>query len=389
MQNLLVEDQLQGRGTESYYAPSRRTEGAKLQGQIMMVSDSPLLNTFLSTIAGILVILNEDRQIIGLNSAFLRTLCITDPEKALGLRLGESLGCPNAKLMVGGCGTSKQCASCGAVIAMMTTLETSESVERICALEADFAGVKKSMSLLVRTSLVELFEHRLVLVAVRDITQEQLRANLERVFYHDINNILASLLGPSEMLLREMPQRWDVVQINEAAKRLRQEIALQRELSLAGNEGFIPERRQVPLSEINKDIEILMRGHLAAKGRTIQLQLECENYLVYTDKLLVSRVLANMLINALEATLIGGEVRFVTRRSEKMIVWEVWNDTYIPEEIQGRIFQRHFSTKQDTGRGLGTFSMKLFGEKYLCGKIVFTSCRDTGTLFSFSLPVQM
>jgi signal transduction histidine kinase len=374
---------------ETYFAPSQRTDGEKLHRQIMMVSHSPLLNTFLSAMAGILVILNEDRQIIGLNHSFLESMAIADPEKALGLRLGESVGCPNAKLMVGGCGTSKVCASCGAVIAIMTSLNTNECTERICALEAEINGVAKSMALLVRTIPLELMDHRLLVVAVKDITEEQLRANLERVFYHDINNILTSLLAPSEMLLREMPQRWEVVQINEAAKRLRQEIALQRELSLAGNAGFIPEKRQVQLNDINKDLEFLLHGHLAAKGRTIKVISECENCLICTDRMVVSRVLANMLINALEATMIGGSVKFVTRRTDRLIIWEVWNNTFIPEEIQTRIFQRHFSTKQEAGRGLGTFSMKLFGENYLRGTIGFTSSQDSGTLFRFSLPMYM
>lgn len=374
---------------ETYFAPAKRTRGEALSRQIDMVSQSPLLNTFLSAMAGILVILNEDRQVIGLNHAFLKMLGIADPGVALGLRFGESVGCPNAKAMAGGCGTSKLCASCGAVIAIMTSLQTNENAERVCALELDDKGQTRSMALLVRTSPLDIMGHRLVVVAVQDITQEHFRANLERVFYHDINNVLTSLLGPSELLLREMPHRWEVVQINEAAKRLRQEVALQRELSLAGGSGFNPDRRQVSLSEINKDIELLMRGHAAADGRTIQVVQDCEDCLIYTDKILVSRVLANMLINALEATLVGGAVKFTTRKEGPRIIWEVWNNTFIAEGIQARIFQRHFSTKPDVGRGLGTFSMKLFGETYLRGSIGFTSLENSGTIFAFSLPVQL
>lgn len=374
---------------ETYFAPSHRTEGEALRRQIRLVSQSPLLNTFLGIMSGILVVLNEDRQVVGLNKVFLEMLGITDPEEALGLRFGESVGCRNARIMAGGCGTSKQCASCGAVIAIMTSLATNQSAERICALEMERDGVNMNLALEVRTSPLTLMDQRLLVVAVKDVTQEQLRANLERVFYHDINNILTSLLTPSEFLVREMPSRWEVVHIHEAARRLRQEVALQRELSLSGNDGFSPERQQVFLYEINKDIELLMRGHGAAMDRTIEVQQDCEDCLVYTDKILVSRVLANMLINALEATLAGGAVKFVTRRVKGRIVWEVWNDAYIPEEIQLRIFQRHFSTKADAGRGLGTFSMKLFGEKYLLGTIQFTSDKRSGTVFTFSLPVQM
>ncbi len=374
---------------DSYFAPSRRTEGEALLQQIRMVSESPLLNTLLSIMAGILVILNEDRQVIGLNHVFLNLLGISDPEKALGLRFGESVGCLHAQAMPGGCGTSKHCASCGAVIAMMTSLATNESAERICALEMVLNGVAKDMALLVRTSPIVLMGQRLLVVAVQDVTQEQFRANLERVFYHDINNMLTSLLIPSEMLAREMPERWDVARINEAAKRLHQEVSLQRELSLAGNGSFSPQKQQVALTEINTDVALLIRLHRAADDKRIEVTQECPDCLIYTDKMLVGRVLANMLINALEATPAGGSIHFRTRQEGGRVIWDVCNSAYIAEDLQLRIFQRHFTTKPGVGRGLGTFSMKLFGEKYLLGSVGFTSDRMHGTIFSLSLPAQI
>jgi signal transduction histidine kinase len=374
---------------ESYFAPSRRTEGEALAQQIRLVSESPLLNTILSIMAGILVILNEDRQVIGLNHVFLNMLGINDPEKALGLRFGESVGCLHAKVMPGGCGTSKHCASCGAVIAMMTSLTTNESAERLCALEMELNGVAKDMALMVRTSPIVLMGQRLLVVAVQDVTQEQFRANLERVFYHDINNMLTSLLIPAEMLAREMPERWDVARINEAAKRLHQEVSLQRELSLAGNGGFSPQKQQVALTEINSDVELLIRLHRAADDKFIEVTQECPDCLIYTDKMLVGRVLANMLINALEATPSGGSIQLRTRQEGGRVIWDVCNSAYIAEDLQLRIFQRHFTTKPGVGRGLGTFSMKLFGEKYLLGTVGFTSDRMHGTIFSLSLPVHV
>jgi sensor histidine kinase regulating citrate/malate metabolism len=53
-------------------------------------------------------------------------------------------------------------------------------------------------------------------------------------------------------------------------------------------------------------------------------------------------------------------------------------------EISNRLFQRNFSTKSEAGRGIGTYSMKLFGEKVLGGKVSFTSSEEDGTLFKFS-----
>jgi signal transduction histidine kinase len=56
------------------------------------------------------------------------------------------------------------------------------------------------------------------------------------------------------------------------------------------------------------------------------------------------------------------------------------------EEVQLQIFQRSFSTKASSGRGIGTHSMKLLGERYLGGRVEFTSRDGEGTTFRITLP---
>jgi sensor histidine kinase regulating citrate/malate metabolism len=51
-----------------------------------------------------------------------------------------------------------------------------------------------------------------------------------------------------------------------------------------------------------------------------------------------------------------------------------------------QIFQRSFSTK-GAGRGLGTYSIKLLGERYLHGTVSFASSAEQGTIFQISLPL--
>jgi sensor histidine kinase regulating citrate/malate metabolism len=62
----------------------------------------------------------------------------------------------------------------------------------------------------------------------------------------------------------------------------------------------------------------------------------------------------------------------------------VKNDQVIPEDIQKQLFQRSFSTK-GTGRGIGTYSIKLLTENYLKGKVSFVSNETDGTVFSIEL----
>jgi sensor histidine kinase regulating citrate/malate metabolism len=93
-----------------------------------------------------------------------------------------------------------------------------------------------------------------------------------------------------------------------------------------------------------------------------------------------------MIINALEATEESGEIRVFASSDQRRVSFSVWNAASIPEEIGRRIFQRNFSTKGESGRGIGTFSMKFFGESILGGTIDFRSSEAEGTTFVLTLP---
>jgi signal transduction histidine kinase len=105
-----------------------------------------------------------------------------------------------------------------------------------------------------------------------------------------------------------------------------------------------------------------------------------------SDRVLLRRVVTNMLKNAAEAS--GGQtVHIRTARQGDGIAIEVRNSGYMSREVQLQLFKRSFSTKGE-GRGYGTYGMKLFGERYLKGKIRFVSTPESGTAFTFLLPLE-
>jgi len=65
---------------ETHFAPAERTDVRVFRQQVEAVSSSPVMTTLLDTMAGLLVVLNEDCQIVALNHAFLATLGIADPD---------------------------------------------------------------------------------------------------------------------------------------------------------------------------------------------------------------------------------------------------------------------------------------------------------------------
>ena len=124
----------------SYYAPAERNDDPTVRSELELIMDNPVLNTLLTSIGGLVAVLNDKRQILMVNRSLLDQLGIRDIDCILGQRLGEAVECTHAHDMVGGCGTSAYCASCGAVIAMETTRLKQHPFESKCHIEKDDSG---------------------------------------------------------------------------------------------------------------------------------------------------------------------------------------------------------------------------------------------------------
>ncbi|MBA3009820.1 MAG: HAMP domain-containing histidine kinase [Proteobacteria bacterium] len=371
---------------DTYFAPAQRTEKRKFRNQIADISENIIMNTLLKTAAGLLVVLNEDRQIVALNHAFLEGLGIKDVQDALGLRLGESLSCIHAFEEPAGCGTTEYCVSCGAAIAMMAAIQDNQTNEQICALVSDRDGIVSDICLKVKAEPIQIDNNRWIIFYAQDITQQQFWINLDHVFFHDINNTLTALYGNVQLFEMADPDNENIKPIRQGVERLINEVAIQRNFSQHKDATYVPKRTTVSLGDIKMELGVIINGHKASLKKKIIEDWPEQEVILETDALLLSRILGNMVINALEATQKGGSIRISVTATQKEISWSVWNKIDIPDPIQKRIFQRHFSSKPGDSRGLGTYSMKLFGEAYLKGKISFHSTVDQGTVFTFTLP---
>jgi signal transduction histidine kinase len=211
---------------------------------------------------------------------------------------------------------------------------------------------------------------------------------LERTFFHDVLNTvggirgIADLLADDETLTSESESEYKKM-IVELSDSLAEEINQQRRLLDAERGEYVPDLAETNLGEMLLEVCKLYGNHIRTPDRTVILEDVPECFLK-TDRHMLRRIVGNMVLNALEATSKGGSVRVSLVSCVEDIWIKVANAGEIPKDVQLRLFKRSFSTKGASGRGIGTYSMKLFGERYLGGKVAFLS-RNGETVFFIKL----
>lgn len=374
----------------TFFAPAERISGDELQSQMDFVSQNPVMTSMLSIVGGLLAVLNEQRQLLALNQKLLQKIGVIDPAEVLGLRPGEALQCVFAEQAPAGCGTGRMCASCGAAIAIVTSLAKNKPVERMCALKAHQGESTVDLFLLVRAQPLIIDGHRLLLLFLQDNTLQQHWQTMEQVFFHDTTNLLTGLIGASELMVKiaSPEQRGYAQNVHDLAMRLSKEVQIQKLLAHPDRRNYHLAATHTTCSSILAQTRELFSYHPLARDKALTFVAASPERKLWTDPYILVRVLSNMITNALEASKPGEEVRVTAELQGSHITFSVWNRQYIAPYIAGRIFQRNFSTKREAGHGLGTYSMKLFGETILGGKVAFETSEKDGTTFFIQLPLD-
>jgi len=365
-----------------------RPEAESLRRKIQL---DAFLSTFLEAIPDMALVLNGDRQAIAANRQALRMLGKAE-DLLIGRRPGEILGCVGVAEAPDGCGTGARCGLCGAIQAILACQLTGESTSREARILVGGANVA-ALDLLVTASPATVECIPLTICILRDISDQKRRGILENLFFHDILNTAGGIHGLAGILAdtnRSLPpdRERDCRQgMARLSWRLIEEIVHQRDLLAAERGVFVPRIEKIDLPAVLWEVRELYAGHLVAKDRFLEIG-EGSAGTIRSDETILRRVLGNLVKNALEATPEGGAVRISCCDRGERVALEVHNPGVMSREVQLQVFQRSFSTKAAHGRGIGTYSIKLFVERYLKGKVGFTSAEPGGTTFSLTLPKE-
>lgn len=369
------------------FAPAERCDPETLQQQWREVTSTPMLSTFLDSLPEMVLVLNSRRQIVHVNRALTEFLHNGDATHLVGLRPGEALNCQHSNEPPNGCGTTDFCRYCGAVKAILTAekghVDTQEC--RITTKAGDALDLK------VWATPISIADERMTIFVVSDISSQKRKQALERIFFHDLLNTAGGLQGYAEILAEadEDERQEFSAAITRLAGKLIEEIKTQRDLASAEENDLAVTVGRVHTGEFLTEMIRMHKGSDIASGRFLQTRAGSAVCTLTTDRTLLSRIVGNMVRNALEASSAGQMVTLACEQDAERgaVTFAVHNPGYMSELVQRQVFNRSFTTK-GKGRGLGSYAMKLLGERYLQGKVSFTTDPEEGTTFRIELPVS-
>jgi signal transduction histidine kinase len=368
---------------------ARRSGAAEVESVHRKVLLDRFVSELLEAIPDMVLVLNSERQAIAANRQAMTTLGKSE-RLLIGLRPGEILGCVGVLEAPAGCGTGASCGLCGALQAILGSQQTGERVSREARILVD-GGCFAALDLLITARPAAVEGVPLTICILRDISDQKRRTILETLFFHDILNAAGGISGLAGILADTNrclpPEKESECRLGMArlSRRLIEEICHQRDLLAAERGEFEPRMEEIHVPTALREVRELYAGHPVARSRILEVGEESAGT-IRSDATIVRRVLGNLVKNALEATPEGGTVRIACRDLGERVALEVNNPGVMPREVQLQVFQRSFSTKADRGRGIGTYSIKLFVERYLKGAVGFTSAEPGGTTFTVTLP---
>ncbi|HJV49320.1 MAG TPA: HAMP domain-containing sensor histidine kinase [Geothrix sp.] len=363
----------------THFAPPERSTREELRLEAEACLNHPVAGFLMEALDGLVLILDAHRQVLATND---RVLQVTDPVDGtpLGRRPGELFGCIHVPEAPNGCGTNHACAHCGAVLTVMKAQRQGHPVRSECLLTLQNGDLLESSEYEIVASPLAVGPYDLIAVVLHDLSAAKRRDALERLFYHDVANLMQGIRGWADLLASGATSSKAVAQkLAHLTDLLDRELKSHRAMAQAEHGQLKPRIRMALPMEILRDVGDLLERHALARDRNIRI-LPPPEALIATDPELLSRIILNMAVNAVEASFMGETITLGADLEETDICFRVHNAGQIPEEIHSRIFQRSFSTKGTTGRGLGTYAMKLFGENVLQGKVGFDTGPD-GTTF--------
>lgn len=225
---------------------------------------------------------------------------------------------------------------------------------------------------------------------------------LARGVAHDFNNVLAAIIGSSDLLVMRLeaqhPAQAEAEEIRKAAER---GAALTRQL-LAFSRSQTLEAKRLDINDVVLGLDGMMR-QLAGSRVAVRVSASKAPALVQIEPGQLEQVLINLVVNARDAMPKGGTVHVLVEPvhlDERSVLRYpgIWEGSYariavsdtgcgIHPDMQAHVFEPFFTTKGPSkGTGLG-LSIVYDIAKEAGGTVSFFTAPDEGTTFEVLLPL--
>jgi light-regulated signal transduction histidine kinase (bacteriophytochrome) len=205
-------------------------------------------------------------------------------------------------------------------------------------------------------SVIDLTDRHEREAALRMTEKLALTGRMTSVIAHEINNPLESITNLLYLVRQDLPEGADATQyINQAESELERISGITKQTLRWGreNSGRVERFRA---GAIFADVLRLFRGKLQNRNVTATV-VGGEDVMMEGILGQIRQVVANLVSNAVDASLVGGKMRIEARASAdggaEILVTD--QGAGMTPEVQAQLFQPFYSTKGDLGNGLGLY----------------------------------
>ena len=361
------------------FDPGFRYSVPEIKRQAENLLNSSYLSVLLEDIPGIILIINNARQLVYANKALVNELALEGDHELWGYRPGECLNCVRAFNCAYGCGSTAYCKVCGFANAIGISEQGNRSTGECNIINKE----GKTLSYSVSTRPFSFEDQSYIFCYMQELSDLKAHQYLEKTFLHDIQNSLGVLYAMHDVL-DEMDKDEIRSTLKSITRKLNQEINSYKIIKDAEDNMLSLRKEPVEITQQIKEVISELQTIKAFRNRTVEMVANPQT--LWTDNTLLRRILMNLLKNAMEASVDDEVISVFTEQEEdNACSIHVKSQPVIPEEVQLQLFQKSFSTK-GKGRGWGTYSIKLLTEKYLGGQADFVSDQMHRTVFTVRIP---
>ncbi len=371
-----------GEGLKTFFASPERVSKDEALAVAEQLKEEFLLPWF-DAIPICVVVLNRHRQILFCNKAFHQLSHRQRRDDVVGLRPGEALNCIHSEVMEAGCGTSDFCTVCGAANAIVKSLDGFADCQE-CRLLQLVDDLEVPLDIQVFTNPIEFKGERFSLLFAMDISHELRLRYMNRTFHHGLINSAGGISALTGLMEADQGDSVLYPLLLDSSRRIVRDVVYHRDLAAAETgeleANIAPLDAKVYLQKLVEE-ECRIRN---TQSSFVDMDIKCHT--INSDKRILGHVVRNMLVNALEAgeSMMGQIVLRCWNTEDGAVSISVENKGEISLDIKRQMFKRYVSSK-GSDRGLGTYLIKLFTEKYLGGSVSFQS-NDGETTFTVTIP---